>query len=113
MKQLKRSECAILPLVLKGKWYDMIDSGEKREEYRDIKPFWKKRIAKIIKNIKATPDKILVIAFSRGYKKQDMFFICNAIIPDFGGKSRIKIEWGEPKTPHYVIYLGERVELVD
>jgi hypothetical protein len=33
MKQLKRSECAILPLVLKGKWYDMIASGEKREEF--------------------------------------------------------------------------------
>lgn len=39
MKQLKRSECAILPLVLKGKWYDMIASGEKREEYRDAKLF--------------------------------------------------------------------------
>jgi hypothetical protein len=91
----------------------MIASGEKREEYRDAKPFWEKRIVKIIKNIKATPDKILVIAFSRGYKKQDMFFVCNAIIPNREGKLRIKIEWGEPKTPHYVICLGERVELVD
>lgn len=27
MKQLKRSQCAILPLVLKGKWYDLIKSG--------------------------------------------------------------------------------------
>ena len=27
MEQLKRSECAILPLVLKGKWYDMIASA--------------------------------------------------------------------------------------
>ena len=40
MKQLKRSECAILPLVLDGEWYDMIASGEKKEEYRDAKRFW-------------------------------------------------------------------------
>ena len=31
MCKLKRSECAILPLVLKRRWYDMIDRGEKRE----------------------------------------------------------------------------------
>ena len=34
MIELKRSSCAILPLVLKGKWFDMIERGEKREEYR-------------------------------------------------------------------------------
>lgn len=33
-----------LDLVLKKKWYDMIDSGEKTEEYREIKPYWIKRI---------------------------------------------------------------------
>lgn len=30
MRTLKRSECSILPLVLKGKWYDMMASGVKR-----------------------------------------------------------------------------------
>ena len=33
-----------LDLVLKGKWYDMIASGEKTEEYREIKPYWEKRL---------------------------------------------------------------------
>lgn len=33
-----------LSLVLKHKWYDMIDSGEKKEEYREIKPYWEKRL---------------------------------------------------------------------
>lgn len=34
------------PLVLpmKGKWYDMILSGEKREEYREFKHYWITRI---------------------------------------------------------------------
>ena len=30
----------ILDVVLKGKWYDMIASGEKREEYRALTPYW-------------------------------------------------------------------------
>lgn len=34
----------ILHLVLKAKWYDMIDRGEKLEEYREIKPYWEKRL---------------------------------------------------------------------
>lgn len=30
-------------LVLTHKWYDMIASGEKKEEYRDFTPYWCKR----------------------------------------------------------------------
>ena len=30
----------MLTLPIKGKWFDMILSGEKREEYREIKPYW-------------------------------------------------------------------------
>lgn len=32
MRKLKRTECVILPLVLKRRWYDMIASGEKLYE---------------------------------------------------------------------------------
>lgn len=34
----------ILHLTLKKKWFDMIKSGDKREEYRDIKPYWASRL---------------------------------------------------------------------
>ena len=34
----------VLNLVLKKKWYEMIDSGIKTEEYREIKPFWANRL---------------------------------------------------------------------
>ncbi len=34
----------ILHLVLKRRWYEMIERGEKTEEYREIKPYWTKRI---------------------------------------------------------------------
>ena len=33
-----------LHLVLKRKWWDMIASGEKKEEYRDFTPFYVKRL---------------------------------------------------------------------
>ena len=34
----------ILHLSLQAKWYDMIERGEKTEEYREIKPYWEKRL---------------------------------------------------------------------
>lgn len=34
-----------LYLPLKKEWYEMIERGEKREEYREIKPYWIKRLA--------------------------------------------------------------------
>lgn len=33
-----------LHLTLKKKWFDMIASGEKKEEYREIKPYWVNRL---------------------------------------------------------------------
>ena len=37
----------ILDLSLTYKWYDMIVSGEKKEEYREIKDYWIKRFIDI------------------------------------------------------------------
>lgn len=107
MKQLKRIDCAILPLVLKGKWYDMIASGIKKEEYRDYKPFW---INRLIRFYNKTWDKKHIVSFSLGYKKADMFFEINCV---YRYNKSDHPEWGEPETPHYVIKLGKRVELVD
>ncbi len=36
----------ILDLPLKAKWYEMIESGNKKEEYREIKKYWIGRLAK-------------------------------------------------------------------
>lgn len=46
MVRLKRNECSVLKLVLKRKWYDMIASGEKKEEYRDSRKHWWTRIGR-------------------------------------------------------------------
>ncbi len=34
----------ILDLPLKAKWYEMQESGEKTEEYREITPYWYQRL---------------------------------------------------------------------
>lgn len=34
----------ILYLTVKKKWFDLIKSGEKRKEYREIKPYWTMRL---------------------------------------------------------------------
>jgi hypothetical protein len=36
-----------LHLPLKAKWYEMIESGVKTEEYREIKPYWIIRLVNI------------------------------------------------------------------
>lgn len=34
----------MLILPIKKKWFDMILSGEKKEEYREMKPYWETRL---------------------------------------------------------------------
>lgn len=34
----------VLTLVVSKEWFDMIVSGEKTEEYREIKPYWASRL---------------------------------------------------------------------
>ncbi len=121
MKTLKRSECAVLPLVLKGKWFDMIKRGEKREEYRDDTPYWTKRIRlwneRFWKLRNAGSEESRIVEFRWGYsgKAPRMAFrVPEIIFTRFCCSPRgQRVEWGEPKWPHWVICLGERVKLVD
>lgn len=38
----------MLILTLKKKWFDMIRSGEKKEEYREIKPYYTSRFCNVV-----------------------------------------------------------------
>jgi len=92
----------ILHLTLKKKWFDMIASGEKKEEYREIKPYWTKRFGDFL--VKIQFDQIL---FRNGYSKNapTVRVECNGI--DFGyGKE----EWGGGHKEVYVIKLGEIIK---
>lgn len=86
-----------LKLVLKKKWYDMIASGEKKEEYRDIKPYYSSRL-----NGRPT-----TVTFYLGYAKgrPSMTFEIKSI-----GIGSGRQDWGaEPWTLYYVIRLGRRI----
>lgn len=91
-----------LTLSLKRKWFDMIASGEKKEEYREIKSFWLLRL---------TPfNRYDAVTFTLGYPPADdmsrrMTFRIKDIHIGYG-----KTEWGAaPDTQYFVITLGERL----
>ena len=112
VRTLDRKDCAMLHLVLKRKWYDMIERGEKKEEYRSY-DVWCKRITKWLHKFNTNPQiQHLVVAFQRGYTKPSMWFDVFCVASEQAiGREETHPEWGEPDTPHYVISLGERVVL--
>jgi len=84
----------ILHLTLKKKWFDMIASGEKREEYREMKPYWDNRLMK---------KKYDAIYFRNGYGKDapKMLVEIKAIIEGHG-----RPEWGSGYEQVYILRLG-------
>lgn len=86
----------ILYLSLKAQWYEMIESGEKKEEYREIKEYWFKRLS----------DKHYdAVQFSYGYTKRTMLFELESITI---GKGNPK--WGAPNKDVFIIKLGRRLK---
>ena len=86
----------ILHLTLKKKWFDMIASGVKREEYREIKPYW---------NLRLLSKKYDAIQFRNGYSKDvpTLLIELKEILSGLG-----IIEWGAPSGQAvYILKLGE------
>ena len=117
----------ILYLSLKEEWYNLIEKGIKKEEYRQIKPFWVKRIGMLeakTKEIEKIPQDELVsmmekkmeggylnshythVQFSFGYTKRTMVFEINDIGVGIGKK-----DWGAPIDEKvFIIHLGKRIK---
>lgn len=101
-----------LHLVLKSKWYDMIDRGEKKEEYREVKQYWMKRLIEDVGEDEEGDTSCHVIyvdydcvCFHRGYTSTTMTFTVEDI--DVG---KGKPEWGAPADRDvFIIKLGERL----
>lgn len=109
-----------LHLTLKKKWFDMIASGEKLEEYRAIKPYWKKRLLKckfredksftctcdtcMFECVVATLVKFDTITFRNGYAKNAPELVVECKDIDVG---KAKPEWSDNwKGDVFVISLG-------
>ena len=121
-------------LVLTHKWYDMIKSGEKPEEYRDFTPYWCKRFfsykredgVRVPLDIKekdlhkyqtevyqlafdgklaVTPQ---VVIFQRAYAKNPPTMIRKILEVDLGPCG--KEEWGAiPGKWYIIVKLGEEI----
>ena len=106
----------ILYLPLKKRWFDMISSGIKKEEYREINDYWTKRLV-VSDSYNLLDDEIEYvdydyIEFTLGYPAADDY--SRRIRYEFKGirKSSGRPVWGaEPDKEYYVISIGERVPI--
>jgi len=92
----------VLDLVLKHKWYDMIDVGDKPEEYRQKNDYWNNRlIDKETLRVKPFSH----VRFHRGYTSTTMLWTITDI-----SLGRGKTEWGAPADKDvFIIKLGSRL----
>lgn len=120
----------ILNLVLTHKWYDMIERGIKKEEYREITPYWSNRLVnrygieywesvlshntveKMAETYNGVPRMIFnygyadydAVCFHRGYTNTTITFEYNELTIGKG-----KPELGAPDKPTFIIKLGKRL----
>jgi len=103
----------ILHLTLKKKWFDMIASGEKTEEYRELKPYWGQRFCSHwckAEKVKCDPPfkRFDVIRFQNGYAKDAPTFDIELKEIEIN----IGIEkWGAvPHVRYFVLKLGQVIK---
>jgi hypothetical protein len=101
----------ILHLTLKKKWFDMILSGEKKEEYREIKSYWWIRLVQCgefdLMKIIMTKD-YDTIKFTNGYQKNAPWFLIECKGIDIGSAVP---EWSDNwQWDVFRIKLGEIID---
>ena len=84
-----------LHLILKTHWFNMIEQGNKREEYRENKPYWNKRLFS---------HKYTHVCFHRAYTNETMTYKIESI-----SIGRGRAEWGAPSSDVYIIKFSEEV----
>lgn len=108
-----------LHLTLRKQWFDMIDSGEKLEEYREIKEYWGSRLlhkcispTKYYTNMNKTP-------MFREFSSVVFYYGCapSTKFPHIEFESPVitigrgNPEWGAPVDKDvFIIRFGRRVE---
>ena len=99
----------MLILPIKRKWFNMILSGEKKEEYREIKKYYRTRLARAMKIhpvlIETCIDKEspeFKVKFNNGYFRNCPSFIADCTLSIGQGKE----EWGaEVGRFYYVLHI--------
>lgn len=110
----------ILDLILKHKWFDMTESGEKPEEYREITSYWCRRICvyggfqsnrnkpnicfqdcncQLHSCIKHVPCKYTHVRLHRAYTKTTILKEIDFVSIGIGNS-----KWGAPNYPTFIIH---------
>jgi hypothetical protein len=114
MKKENGENNKTLFLVLKKQWFEMIESGEKKEEYRSQCQYWSRRIWQKRKELTR-------VVFQFGYKKDaarmefeiaGFALLYSRSCPAVGDFTpELKPEWGyEAGDSYYVLRLGKRIK---
>lgn len=92
-KKAKIVHIKVLRLTIKKLWFDMIKNDDKKEEYREIKPYWDDRLN----------EKYSHVLFVNGYapNSPSVMVECKGI-----RKGKGKKKWGGGYEQVYVIKLG-------
>ena len=112
----------MLTLPIKKPWFDMILSGEKKEEYREIKPYYTKRFQKILAPYYLDNNNFwdrqwmeecsagwfstdtFQVVFRNGYSSDSPSFVATVALSVGCGKEK----WGaEPGALYYVLTVNE------
>lgn len=94
----------MLILPIKKKWFDMILSGEKLEEYREYKPYYTRRFQHLWQGSLVGGDAPREICFRNGYTSNSPSFIAKVSLSVGTGRE----EWGaEPGKEYYVLRILE------
>lgn len=94
----------MLILPIKKKWFEMILSGEKKEEYREIKSYYRKRFENIWGKNLAKGNVPKEIMFRNGYRKDSPSFIASCTIDTGFGRP----EWGaEEGKMYFRLHVGK------
>lgn len=105
-------EDRVLFLPINKQWFDMILSGEKKEEYRDITQYYLSRLTHYDKKTHDSKKKVEYkkfdyVCLTNGYNPKSRRFFIEYISTHAGiGKEK----WGAKKNQqYYVITVGEVV----
>lgn len=107
----------MLTLPIKKKWFDMIITGDKLEEYRKITPYYESRFKNLFGEIDDEGNHVLneestrnhrIIKLKNGYAANSPFVIVEVTLrEDFGVR-----DWGaEPLELYFVLTIRKIIQI--
>ena len=92
----KNRDLSILILPIKRFWFDKILSGEKKEEYRNITPYYEKRLERYMHN------PYFFVGLRAGYRMASPFIVCRCNLRQGEGLEKKKKKKG---VRYYVLEI--------